>query len=97
MHPIHSRLFKPTPISQLAVEAEQEFDFQLPDPVSRKDLEYYRDIRHRGYLSWQVQPGHTPSLYFRNPGVGRGVKAVDPIAAAAAEAKKAAREQNRLW
>jgi large subunit ribosomal protein L15 len=44
--------------------------YDLPDPVNRKDLQYYRDIRHRGYLSYQVPPGHTPSLYFKTPGTG---------------------------
>lgn len=47
---------------------------RLPDPVSRKTIEYYRDPAHRGYLSYQVGQGQGPSLFFktpRPPGVGR--------------------------
>ncbi|RKF78863.1 54S ribosomal protein L10, mitochondrial [Golovinomyces cichoracearum] len=40
----------------------------LPDPSSRKDLEYYRDASKRGYLSHLVAKGHGPSLFFRTPG-----------------------------
>lgn len=42
--------------------------YRLPDPTSRWDIEYYRDPAHRGYLSHQVQPGQSPSLYFKVPG-----------------------------
>ena len=44
------------------------YRYRLPDPVSRKDLEYYRDPAHRGYLSYQVQEGYTPSLFWKTPG-----------------------------
>jgi large subunit ribosomal protein L15 len=40
---------------------------RLPDPTSRKDIEYYRDPAHRGYLSYQVQEGQGPSLFHRPP------------------------------
>jgi large subunit ribosomal protein L15 len=39
----------------------------LPDPSSRKDIEYYRDPAHRGYLSHLIKEGEGPSLYFRPP------------------------------
>jgi hypothetical protein len=41
--------------------------YRLPDPTSRPDLEYYRDPKNRGYLSKQLQPGQSPSLYHRVP------------------------------
>lgn len=43
--------------------------YRLPDPTGREDIEYYRDPAHRGYLSQQLAPGESPSLYFRVPGV----------------------------
>lgn len=46
------------------------FMARLPDPTSRKDLEYYRDHAHRGYLSYQVAEGQGPSLFFKTPGTG---------------------------
>lgn len=42
--------------------------YRLPDPTSRWDIEYYRDPAHRGYLSHTLQPGESPSLYFKVPG-----------------------------
>ena len=44
---------------------------RLPDPTSRKDIEYYRDPAHRGYLSYQLEEGQGPSLYFKTPGTGK--------------------------
>jgi len=44
------------------------FLYRLPDPTSRKDLEYYRDPAHRGYLSHLVPEGHGPSLFYKTPG-----------------------------
>ena len=50
------------------------FKFRLPDPTSRKDLEYYRDPAHRGYLSHLVEQGQGPSLFFRTPDEARAGK-----------------------
>ena len=44
------------------------YKYRLPDPTSRRDIEYYRDPAHRGYLSFQLKAGESPSLYFRVPG-----------------------------
>ena len=44
------------------------YRFRLADPTSRRDFEYYRDHRHRGYLSPMVKYGESPSLYFKVPG-----------------------------
>ncbi|KAH8653699.1 ribosomal protein L18e/L15P [Xylariales sp. PMI_506] len=46
---------------------QRGFFYRLPDPTSRWDMEYYRDPAHRGYLSHTLQPGESPSLYFRVP------------------------------
>lgn len=43
------------------------FLHRLPDPTGRKDIEYYRDPAHRGYLSHQVQEGEGPSLFHKPP------------------------------
>lgn len=53
------------------VEEKGRYKYRLPDPTSRKALEYYRDGAHRGYLSHLVAEGHGPSLFFRTPGMGR--------------------------
>lgn len=55
--------------SVVAAARESPFRYRLPDPTSREDIEYYRDPAHRGYLSHQLAPGESPSLYFRVPGV----------------------------
>ncbi|KAG5927927.1 hypothetical protein E4U53_002774 [Claviceps sorghi] len=65
---------RPLPVGKEHVEsvlAEAKgapFRYRLPDPTSREDLEYYRDPAHRGYLSHQLAPGQSPSLYFKVPG-----------------------------
>jgi large subunit ribosomal protein L15 len=50
--------------------AVRPFKYRLPDPTSRKDIEYYRDPAHRGYLSHLVEEGQGPSLFFKSPGAG---------------------------
>ncbi|EER24889.1 YmL10 [Coccidioides posadasii str. Silveira] len=63
------------------------FQYRLPDPTNRKDIEYYRDPAHRGYLSYLVGDGEGPSLYFTPPGEeGKKTKKVG---------KKAS--ENRVW
>ncbi|KAF4632826.1 hypothetical protein G7Y89_g5298 [Cudoniella acicularis] len=66
------------------------FSYRLPDPTSRKDLEYYRDPAHRGYLSHLLQEGQGPSLFFKTPGTGIRRKSKKPGVALAAK-------ENRLW
>jgi large subunit ribosomal protein L15 len=48
-------------------EMAKRYEYRLPDPTKRKDLEYYRDAAHRGYLSHLVPEGQGPSLFFRTP------------------------------
>lgn len=63
----------PLPVGPEFIEAQLErkrknpFLRRLPDPTSREDIEYYRDPAHRGYLSHMLQPGESPSLYFKVP------------------------------
>lgn len=66
---------KPLPVGPEHVEAvlakaraTKKHYYRLPDPTSREDIEYYRDPAHRGYLSHTLQPGESPSLYFKVPG-----------------------------
>ena len=88
MDPIHSHR------SQLAIPVdegvEKQWRYRLPDPVSRKALEYYRDDAHRGYLSHLVEDGQTPSLYFRVPGEGRKESK-------AVKSKVVKGNENRIW
>ena len=91
------------PLSQSFSKAEAEsgadatnasiaspFTYRLPDPTSRKDLEYYRDPAHRGYLSHMLEKGQGPSLFFKTPGVGTRRKT-------RAQGNAQAAENNRLW
>ncbi|KAI1259120.1 ribosomal protein L18e/L15P [Xylariaceae sp. FL1019] len=68
---------------------QKGFSYRLPDPTSRWDIEYYRDPAHRGYLSHQLQPGESPSLFFRVP-PSVIVKDVE-------KKKKAKPEDVKLW
>lgn len=65
------------------------FLHRLPDPTSRKDIEYYRDPAHRGYLSHLVGEGQGPSLFFKTPGTGRSL--------ASKKSAKAVAGENRIW
>jgi len=80
-------LTEESPIIAEAMSASP-FSYRLPDPTSRKDLEYYRDSAHRGYLSHLVEEGHGPSLFFKTPGTGtrRKAKKAGPAAG-----------ENRIW
>ncbi|KAK2755082.1 YmL10 [Arachnomyces sp. PD_36] len=81
---------EPTPPQRIGMGADKPltkgngFQYRLPDPSNRKDIEYYRDPAHRGYLSYLVKDNEGPSLYFHHPenrlkkagkgGVGGGKK-----------------------
>jgi large subunit ribosomal protein L15 len=45
-----------------------QYRYRLPDATARKDIEYYRDPAHRGYLAHMVKDGESPSLFFKPPG-----------------------------
>lgn len=67
------------------------FQYRLPDPTGRKDLEYYRDPAKRGYLAHTVGKGETPSLYHRVPRTEAEKKRQMSLR------KKKETEVNRLW
>lgn len=71
------------------------YQYRLPDPASRKELEYYRDAKNRGYLSHLVKPGETASLYWKEPLSQEEIAALKAKGSGSAEAKK--REANKLW
>lgn len=103
MDPIHSlqSRIQMAPVGDEGAEAAAEamhmerikYPYRLPDPTSRKDLEYYRDSAHRGYLSHTVEEGHGPSLFFKTPGAGR----VDARKVASKGGKNIVKAQNRVW
>ncbi|KAF2748816.1 ribosomal protein L15 [Sporormia fimetaria CBS 119925] len=43
----------------------EKYKYRLPDATGRKDIEYYRDPAHRGYLAYTIKEGESPSLYFK--------------------------------
>lgn len=80
MHPYISQRWDPTAIGNTSLIPAKGFgmkieervtglgyQYRLPDPTSRKDLEYYRDSKNRGYLSHTVSEDETPSLFWRPP------------------------------
>lgn len=69
---------------------EMRFAKRLPDPAGRNDIEYYRDPAHRGYLSYQVEKGQGPSLFFKPPTQGADLKKRTGKA-------KAKASENRIW
>ncbi|KAJ2897392.1 putative 54s ribosomal protein l10 protein [Zalerion maritima] len=65
---------KPLPVGRRHVakvleehRARDKFYYRLPDPTGRKDIEYYRDPAHRGYMSHLLQAGESPSLFYKVP------------------------------
>ncbi|KAL5342304.1 ribosomal protein L18e/L15P [Aspergillus crustosus] len=64
------------------------YQYRLPDPTRRRDIEYYRDPEHRGYLAHLLKPLEGPSLFFRNP--------VERKSSAGVKKEKVLAE-NRLW
>jgi large subunit ribosomal protein L15 len=57
-----------SPILAATAASASPFSYRLPDPTSRKEIEYYRDPAHRGYLSHLVEEGRGPSLFYKIPG-----------------------------
>lgn len=74
--------------SEPEIMARGNFVYRLPDPTHRKDIEYYRDPAHRGYLSHLVQPNEGPSLFFLSPAERKSSAGVK---------KEKVLAPNRLW
>lgn len=70
----------------------EKYKYRLPDATARKDIEYYRDAAHRGYLSHTVAEGQGPSLFFKPPG-----EAKDRRERLARRAAAKASAENRLF
>jgi len=97
IHPTQSLLSSPpaASISSLTslVQEAKLYPKRLPDATSRKDVEYYRDPAHRGYLSHQVLPGQGPSLFFKTPAeIAAGGKKKASKASAGA-----AKGEGKIW
>lgn len=100
-HPYHSIRSKPlpfetaeTPTITIPKHLTKPFKYRLPDPISRKDLEYYRDANHRGYLSHTVGQGQSPSLFFKSP---TEIVARKAASAGTTKKKAIASKDNLLW
>ena len=79
--------------SQIQVQADspkRTFYNRLPDPTSRRDIEYYRDPAHRGYLSHLVAEGQGPSLFFKTSSMVKTVKKKPGKSSSVAS-------ENRIW
>ena len=74
-------------------ERFKPFMHRLPDPTSRRDIEYYRDPAHRGYLSHLVQEGEGPSLFFKVP----KQKEVAEKRSSTSTSQAAQKTENRIW
>ncbi|KAJ5226205.1 54S ribosomal protein L10 [Penicillium chermesinum] len=81
---------EPTPdgVLESTIMKEKGLRYRLPDPTSRRDIEYYRDPAHRGYLSHLLKPSEGPSLFFRAP---------EERKSAAGVKKEKVLPENRLW
>ena len=67
------------------------YQYRLPDPTDRKELEYYRDPKHRGYLAHTLKAGELPSLYWKPQNLVKREPSVEELE------KKKALEENRVW
>lgn len=71
------------------------FEYRLPDPSARKDIEYYRDVKNRGYLAHTVPEGEVPSLYWKRVLSPDAVKALKNKRGI--NLKSGAESANQLW
>jgi large subunit ribosomal protein L15 len=78
----------PEDVSEAKVMDTLGLKYRLPDPTRRRDIEYYRDPAHRGYLAHLLKPMEGPSLFFRSP---------EERKSAAGTKKEKVLPENRLW
>lgn len=62
-----SEAAKKEAMAQLMARLGDKYKYRLPDATARKDIEYYRDPAHRGYLAYTIKDGESPSLFFNKP------------------------------
>lgn len=75
-------------VEEKSVMEAKGLRYRLPDPTRRRDIEYYRDPAHRGYLSHLLKPSEGPSLFFRSP---------EERKSAAGTKKEKVLPENRVW
>ncbi|GFF43941.1 50S ribosomal protein L15 [Aspergillus udagawae] len=75
-------------LTESNIMRELGYKYRLPDPTKRRDIEYYRDPAHRGYLSHLLKPSEGPSLFFRSPAERKSSAGVK---------KEKVLPENRLW
>lgn len=75
-------------LTEANVMQARGFRYRLPDPTRRRDIEYYRDPAHRGYLAHLLKPMEGPSLFFRSP---------EERKSTAGSRKEKVLPENRLW
>ncbi|KAJ5987188.1 54S ribosomal protein L10 [Penicillium sp. IBT 35674x] len=75
-------------VEEKSVMEAKGLRYRLPDPTKRRDIEYYRDPAHRGYLSHLLKPSEGPSLFFRSP---------EERKSAAGTKKEKVLPENRVW
>lgn len=61
-------------LQAIMAKVGQKYKYRLPDATGRKDIEYYRDPAHRGYLAHTLKEGESPSLFFKPPGEAKDRK-----------------------
>jgi large subunit ribosomal protein L15 len=86
-----------TTMEEVVARIGDEWKYRLPNPTSRKAVEYYRDERKRGYLSHTVPEGEGPSLFWKTP-VKKGARMQRDRGERGAKGEsKAERSENRLF
>lgn len=78
----------PEDLTEANVMQARGYRYRLPDPTSRRVIEYYRDPAHRGYLAHLLKPMEGPSLFFRSPEERKSTAGVK---------KEKVLPENRLW
>lgn len=61
-------------MANLMKQIGSQYKYRLPDATGRRDIEYYRDPAHRGYLAYTMKEGESPSLFFKPPGEAKDRK-----------------------
>lgn len=108
MHPYISLRWDPTAIGNTNLIPDKGFgmapeervtglgyQYRLPDPTSRKELEYYRDVKNRGYLSHMVQEGQGAILFWKPPMSEEDLAKLKRKNTNSADARR--KEENKLW
>ncbi|OCL05383.1 ribosomal protein L15 [Glonium stellatum] len=88
---VTTRFYTPASIKRV-LRGQVDPVVSLQSTIPRKDLEYYRDLAHRGYLSHLLGKNDSPSLFFRVPGAP-GSKKRD----GSKKKASAAKAENRIW